>query len=859
MSNTRRARPVKSVGKVLTAAARRVSPRKMKRAHSGLDWNQEAWCVDSETEILSQRGWLNHAEVVPGDLVYTLDHATGTAAWEAVLDVASFDLVNAPMLSMEMKGHSSLTTMAHRWPVLRTGYAPPSERVPGKSNRLPRSRQWATSETLYAEDQLITAAPARDLPTEAKHSDAFVELVAWFWTEGSIRTSRTNPSIRIGQSVAVNPTYCARIESALTAVYGVPVDASHPGRVVAAPGWRISRDGDSETTGTTGVRIFSLNVAASAPLLAAAPGRVVSWDFLRELTLSQLLLFLDVSIQADGHIQRVTPVLTQKSRPMLESYLFACTLAGKTPHIWRDGTTNRWNSSRSDRATVSPRSSRTRAVVPYTGLVWCPVTPSSTWMARRNGTVWFTGNTHFDNCGELHYLATTVANAMSMVELFIAKRDANGGWERIEDDNDPAVIALDALAGDSPTGMSELIRRFGLNLFIAGDSWLIGHPHELDDQDGPPEPRYIDPTIPPEPRGPDLGTLCWKIYSAAEVKADAGKVKIGGREYVEDDVVMIRVWRPHPVNMNFADSPVRASLHLLRELEGLTKYVSAILDSRFVGAGIVWMPEGALAQVGSAPEDEQDGDTFMDMVSKVASIAIKERDSAESMVPIFASLPDDIPWRPEHMSWASPLDATAKELRDEAIRRLALSLDAPAEVLLGMGTTSHWSAWAIQDDYTKTHILPTIAILRDALVREYLRPILEANGILNAQDYTIEADASALTLRPNRASEALSLYDKDLITAASAREAMGFGEEDAPEIEAGIDEAVTRALDMVTQAPSLLQSFTLPDLVAQIREVMGGPKAPEPTPVEPIVEEPAVAEEVEPGPPQTEQPGEEAA
>lgn len=465
---------------------------------------------------------------------------------------------------------------------------------------------------------------------------------------------------------------------------------------------------------------------------------------------------------------------------------------------------------------------------------------------------------YYNTCGELHYLASTVANAMSMVELYIAKRTTDG-WERVEDENDPAVVALDALAGDSPTGQAELIRRFGLNLFVAGDSFLVGHPHEdAMEPDGPPEPRYIDPTLPPELQGPDLGSLCWKVYSAFEVKSDAGKVKIRGVEYAEDDCVIVRVWRAHPMDGNFADSPVRASLHLLRELEALTKYVSAQMDSRFVGSGIVWMPESALAVSGGALEDDQDSETFLETVVKVASIAIKDRDSAESMVPIFATLPDDISWRPEHMSWASPLDNMTKELRDEAIRRLALSLDAPAEVLLGMGDSSHWASWQVQEDFVKSHILPVIGLIRDALVREYLRPVLEANGILNATDYTIEADASALTLRPNRSAEALSLYDKDLITAASAREAMGFGEEDAPEIEAGIDEAVTRALDMVTQAPSLLQSFTLPDLVAQIREVMGGPKAPEPTPVEPIAE-PTVAEEVEPGPPQTEQPGEEAA
>ena len=33
--------------------------------------------------------------------------------------------------------------------------------------------------------------------------------------------------------------------------------------------------------------------------------------------------------------------------------------------------------------------------VSYTGKVWCPTTPNGTWLARRNGKVYFTGNSGF--------------------------------------------------------------------------------------------------------------------------------------------------------------------------------------------------------------------------------------------------------------------------------------------------------------------------------------------------------------------------------------------------------------------------------------------------------------------------------
>src|SRR5699024_6193646 len=46
-------------------------------------------------------------------------------------------------------------------------------------------REFVTSDALNTGHLIPTAAPHAGLPTEAKHSDAFVELVGWFWTEGS--------------------------------------------------------------------------------------------------------------------------------------------------------------------------------------------------------------------------------------------------------------------------------------------------------------------------------------------------------------------------------------------------------------------------------------------------------------------------------------------------------------------------------------------------------------------------------------------------------------------------------------------------------------------------------------------------
>ncbi len=56
--------------------------------------------------------------------------------------------------------------------------------------------------------------------------------------------------------------------------------------------------------------------------------------------------------------------------------------------------------------------------------------------------------------------------------------------------------------------------------------------------------------------------------------------------------VALRVWEPHPARQIEADSPVRASLQLLEELQLLNAAFAAIARSRVTGRGILIVPKG---------------------------------------------------------------------------------------------------------------------------------------------------------------------------------------------------------------------------------------------------------------------------
>ncbi len=343
-------------------------------------WADIGYCVDEETEILTAAGWKTFREVRPGDVALTLDHGTGLAEWQPVLDVYVFPARPRTMIRMAGRSHSSLTPPQHRWPVER-----PSRNGPG------RERAWATTETLAHGDRIPQAAPCADLPTEPKWSDALVELVAWLWTGGRAAPQSRGPDA----GVALRPREglgAARIRAALHALFGPPVEAfPRTGRRTdGRPRWRERLDRQPAE--------FHLSAEAGRVLLEHAPDRVVRFDFLRSLTRAQLDLFVETSLLANGTGRTAARTFVQQGRGRAEAFQFAALLAGHAASLHRLGPDDTWlvrlrtAQDFAPRAAAARRGAFTIAEERYAGHVWCVRTPNATWLARRAGTVYFTGN-----------------------------------------------------------------------------------------------------------------------------------------------------------------------------------------------------------------------------------------------------------------------------------------------------------------------------------------------------------------------------------------------------------------------------------------------------------------------------------
>lgn len=446
----------------------------------------------------------------------------------------------------------------------------------------------------------------------------------------------------------------------------------------------------------------------------------------------------------------------------------------------------------------------------------------------------------YDEVGEERFLASTLAGRLSQARLYVQHKPATGPRSSLRDgetdatDTAPsrtAALAEAVLAalGASQQDLGQMLQRLATNLFVAGEGWLVGVPRHVVEEVSP---SGVPAVTAPSP-DPALSDLVWRVLAVTEVSTvgSGSRIRLNlgtdGSAPVEVDpasVYMVRVWRPHPARYWEADSPTRACLPILRELIGLTRHISAQIDSRLAGAGILVVPSSASAALASDAADSSAygaPDPFVAALMDSMLRPIENRDDASAVVPLVVTVPDEAADKMSHLTFSSALDSGARDLRDEAIRRLALAQDAPPELLLGSGAMNHWGAWLTREDTVTTHIEPVLALICDALTSQYLRPVLLSAGLSEDEARTLSVgyDVSALVARPNRSEEALNLHRAGAISDESLREASGFDDSDEKPLE---ERALMQALAMVTKRPDLMGTLGIGPLTDEILRAYRG-------------------------------------
>tara|TARA_R110000823_G_scaffold1464_1_gene5700 strand:+ start:26520 stop:28409 length:1890 start_codon:yes stop_codon:yes gene_type:complete len=398
--------------------------------------------------------------------------------------------------------------------------------------------------------------------------------------------------------------------------------------------------------------------------------------------------------------------------------------------------------------------------------------------------------TFYDHVGELRFGVGWTSNALSRVNLTAAAPPKASGQEpspihyngsETTDAQKRAVELVDLIAGGA-AGQGQLLGEFGQHLAVAGFGWLVAEPDLKDDLSDVYE--------------------TWQVMSqdAVRITDKAGKtivqVRVGtgsGTEawrYVHPNALVVKVWRKHPRRPWEPDAPVRAVLGVLEQLDLLNAHVTATARSRLAGAGLLAIPAEAEfppppPPTAGAPaaDQEQDGfDRFVNELTDMMTVPIKDRDSAAAVVPLTLAIPGEYIDKIQHITFSTPFDDRVEALQQAAIKRLALGLDLPPEVLTGMAGVNHWTAWQVEATAITLHIEPNAEVVCNALTESWLRPALAAEGY-DPDTAIVWYDTTDLQVPPDKSGNATAAYDRLQMSAASYLREQGFSVEDQPDEE----------------------------------------------------------------------------
>lgn len=336
-----------------------------------MDCNPMTWiyCVDDKTELLSRRGWLKWNQIRENDHILTINKETMCSRWSLIEELFTQNVTDFNMKKMGNSRFSSLTTPNHRWLVKDK------------------------DESYFVESQNIFEAKNRKIPTavefsggrkKAIYDNDFVALVGWILTEGHFPPSESvkNKSngtklsrVGISQSTKVNKDKCDRITKIIDNLgidyYITPVNGN-------------------------GCVNFIMKGEIPYRIRQMFPKKELTAKFVNSLTQEQLHILIETMIDGDGWRREIKYVkgFIQKSKKTTDNFAMACILAGYSISI------RRRKHAKDKCYTVLLLKSKDIYVEGmkvedenYNGVVWCPRTKDGTFLARREGSVYWTGNT----------------------------------------------------------------------------------------------------------------------------------------------------------------------------------------------------------------------------------------------------------------------------------------------------------------------------------------------------------------------------------------------------------------------------------------------------------------------------------
>ena len=350
-------------------------------------------CYSDDTDVLTTRGWLPHAQLTLSDDVACFDPESGEVQYHQPNRIIRKHFVGE-MHRFRGYGYDLLVTPDHRM-LVRPEWSEPigDESRRGRPVLFPKDRwSFCNAEDLSGSQFVIPlagAAIAGNEPGDVQigdysyPADAFWRLVGWYVAEG------WSTPTGLGW---------AQAESALARMF---TETFAEASISASLAWDQPSGKGKQVVGRWYIgNRFSPELVAWFKAhcgVGAANKRVPEAVFSLSPRLKQV--FLDAYIDGDGHrtasgyravtvssrlrddLQRLAvelgvPTTSFGARPSQEHHLYRYELGFGSPN----------------RRTVSMRTPRNRTLEQYDGLVWCLTVPTGAYFVRRNGKVAVSGN-----------------------------------------------------------------------------------------------------------------------------------------------------------------------------------------------------------------------------------------------------------------------------------------------------------------------------------------------------------------------------------------------------------------------------------------------------------------------------------
>jgi DNA-directed RNA polymerase specialized sigma24 family protein len=349
------------------------------------------YCVDETTEALTQRGWVNGLDITTEDNILSYDIDSSDLVWSNVFEIYRNYEYDGMMHHLTTQGMDALVTPNHKFVSAERGIIP-------------------VEDIISNEHIILMGNPVANNVTD--YSDYLVELVGWAVTEGHYSTkSKNKHSIHISQKLGVKSD---RIRDVL--------------QHLCIP--------HKEYLNKQGIVLFHCNGQVISNIhQVISPKRVISSNFILSLTQPQRMILINTMVAGDGWIRPNGGLsYTQKCKDHIDAFLMLCTLAGLTTQTTirnrpAPSTTNgriSYDSNNTTYVTTNdvvvynvPRiqckaeginfhggkqsaggrreDKPNLPTVQYKGLVWCPMTEYGTFVCRRGGKIYITGNTYNDD------------------------------------------------------------------------------------------------------------------------------------------------------------------------------------------------------------------------------------------------------------------------------------------------------------------------------------------------------------------------------------------------------------------------------------------------------------------------------